>query len=64
MSTRTTLHWRLDDGPWQERDAGWENTPVDRYVTVRGLNDGPHSLSVRLSNPRGRSPVKVAEWTQ
>lgn len=64
MSSRTTLHWRLDDGPWQERDAGWENTPVDRYITVRGLSDGPHSLSVRLANPRGRSPVKVVEWTQ
>ncbi|HAD86537.1 MAG TPA: hypothetical protein DCG48_04170 [Rhodospirillaceae bacterium] len=63
LGLETVLHWRLDEGTWREIGAGWENTPVDRYVTVRDLTEAAHTLSVRLSNPRGRSSIRSIELT-
>lgn len=62
MGHKTTVNWRIDDELWQEIPMGWENTAVDRYITVREMRTGDHSFSVCLMSDAGKSKEQTIYW--
>ncbi len=54
MGNRARLEWRLsgEDG-WRTIPVGWENTAIDRYLTVRDEDTSGRQLEVRISSGGG-----------